>query len=320
MPGHAAKALEVPRPPAAKSKTVVENNFYRIVFTNRGAQVKSWILKKYKDDDGNPLDLVNKQAAKFGSAAQPLYLRREPAQPDQLGALRGQRRRQHHRSRRAELRIRRAATSRVRKTFQSSATTYVISIETEVTQNGQPVQAYPMWPAALGDEATGPAYAVAKNRVHGRWQGRAARPKKVSSGNTLRGPFNWAGPQDQFFAAIFLPDNPDTAVMVTLHDADHRSQRSQEARPEQRHHYEVLGAAVGDTSGVTRERLFVGPKALNVLESVRSNTAPGTDERSRPARCGGLRLLQHHRPAAVPVAEVDARAHGQQLGRVRSSS
>ena len=39
--------------------------------------------------------------------------------------------------------------------------------------------------------------------------------------------------------------------------------------------YDVLGAAVGDSSGVTKERLFVGPKALNVLESVRSNTAPG---------------------------------------------
>jgi len=39
--------------------------------------------------------------------------------------------------------------------------------------------------------------------------------------------------------------------------------------------YDVLGAAVGDNSGPTRERLFVGPKALEVLESVHSNTAPG---------------------------------------------
>ncbi len=45
---------------------MVENRLYKIVFTNRGAQVKSWILKKYKDDDGHPLDLVNKNTAKFG--------------------------------------------------------------------------------------------------------------------------------------------------------------------------------------------------------------------------------------------------------------
>ena len=53
----------------SESSTVVENELYRIQFTNRGAQVTSWILKKYKDADGKPLDLVNKQAAaQFGGA------------------------------------------------------------------------------------------------------------------------------------------------------------------------------------------------------------------------------------------------------------
>src|SRR5260370_20500500 len=42
----------------AAAETVVENDLYRITFTNRGAQVKSWILKKYKQEDKvNPLDL-----------------------------------------------------------------------------------------------------------------------------------------------------------------------------------------------------------------------------------------------------------------------
>ncbi len=40
---------------------------FRIVFTNRGAQVKHWILKKYKDTGGKPLDMVQPQAsAQFG--------------------------------------------------------------------------------------------------------------------------------------------------------------------------------------------------------------------------------------------------------------
>ena len=52
---------------AAESSTIVENELYRIQFSNRGAQVTSWMLKKYKDADGKPLDLVNKQAAaQFG--------------------------------------------------------------------------------------------------------------------------------------------------------------------------------------------------------------------------------------------------------------
>ena len=40
----------------------VENEFYKIVFTNRGAQVKSWILKKYFNSAGKPLDMVQAQA------------------------------------------------------------------------------------------------------------------------------------------------------------------------------------------------------------------------------------------------------------------
>ena len=50
-----------------ESETVVENDLYRIAFTNRGGQVKSWILKKFTDDKDQPLDLVNKAAAeKYG--------------------------------------------------------------------------------------------------------------------------------------------------------------------------------------------------------------------------------------------------------------
>src|ERR1700761_5666055 len=52
---------------AAESTTVVENELYRITFSNRGGQATSWILKKYKDDAGKPLDLVNpRTSAKFG--------------------------------------------------------------------------------------------------------------------------------------------------------------------------------------------------------------------------------------------------------------
>ena len=69
----AAKTAAAPAPQAnavqasSETDTVVENELYRITFTNRGAQVKSWILKKYTDDAGKPLDLVNHEAAKkFG--------------------------------------------------------------------------------------------------------------------------------------------------------------------------------------------------------------------------------------------------------------
>ena len=46
-----------------ETEITVENELYRIVFTNRGAQVKHWILKKYNDSAGKPLDMVQPQAA-----------------------------------------------------------------------------------------------------------------------------------------------------------------------------------------------------------------------------------------------------------------
>jgi YidC/Oxa1 family membrane protein insertase len=48
---------------SSESPTVIENDLYRITFSNRGGLVKSWILKKYNDDKGQPLELVNQQAA-----------------------------------------------------------------------------------------------------------------------------------------------------------------------------------------------------------------------------------------------------------------
>src|SRR5947209_7231778 len=64
-----AKSAQAPPPPsiapaapapgqvvAANEETVtVDTDLYHIVFSNRGALVRSWILKKYKDSHGKPL-------------------------------------------------------------------------------------------------------------------------------------------------------------------------------------------------------------------------------------------------------------------------
>ena len=42
---------------------MLETPFYHVVFSNRGATVKSWTLKKFKDSAGKPLELVNQKGA-----------------------------------------------------------------------------------------------------------------------------------------------------------------------------------------------------------------------------------------------------------------
>ncbi len=270
---NAAKTSVASKSASAETETVVENSFYRIVFTNRGAQVKSWVLKKYKDEDGNPLDLVNKGAEKFGlplslftydenlrnQINSALYVTAPSGNVTAPGKLTYEY---------ADNNI------TVRKSFEFNDT-YVVSIETEVTQDGKGVSAYPAWPAGFGDQTTGPQYASAKLEYMANDKVERLAPKKVSNGNTLRGPFSWAGAQDQFFAAIFLPDNPDNAAMVTLHQAISVPKDPKKPDPNSVNRYDVLGAAVGDTTGITRERLFVGPKALEVLESVQASSGPG---------------------------------------------
>ena len=270
---NAPKPAVISRSANAETETVVENSLYRIVFTNRGAQAKSWALKKYKDEDGKPLDLVNKDAEKFGLPLS-LYtydenLHNQINSALYVGAPGGSV------TAPGKLTFEYAdGNVTVRKTFQFDDS-YVVSIETEVTQNGQAVSAYPAWPAGFGDQTTGPLYASARIDYMAGGKVERLAAKKVSDGNTLRGPFDWAGPQDQFFAAIFLPDNPDTAVMVTFHEAISVPKDPKKPDPNSVNRYDVLGAAVGETTGVTRERLFVGPKALQVLESVHANSAPG---------------------------------------------
>ena len=208
----------------------------------------------------------------------------------------------------------------VRKSFVFGET-YVISIETEVTQ--QRPDRFRRIPCGRRRWAMKPLAPPTRRKKSSTWpmaRSSALRPRRSAAAIRLRGPFNWAGPQDQFFAAMFLPDNPDTAAMVTLHDSITVPKDPKNPDPNNVVNYEVLGAAVGDNSGVTSERLFVGPKALNVLESVRSNTAPGQMNGPDLRDVVDFGFFHADRAPAVPVAEVDARAHGPAIGAWRSSS
>ena len=67
-PAARTPAAAIGKQASSETETVIENDLYKITFTNRGAQVKSWILKKFDNDAQNgPLELVNNAAAqKYG--------------------------------------------------------------------------------------------------------------------------------------------------------------------------------------------------------------------------------------------------------------
>src|SRR5205807_5346316 len=97
-----------------------------------------------------------------------------------------------------------------------------------------------------------------------------------SGGGTVPGPFSWAGVVDQYFAAVFLPEDPQKAALVTLRNQIEIPKDP--SRPADMIHIDVLGTAVGNLTGRTNERMYVGPKSLQILESVAVPTianAPG---------------------------------------------
>src|SRR5271165_5850103 len=258
---------------SAETETVVENDPYRIVFTNHGAQAKSWILKKYKDEKGQPLDLVNPASTNFGLPLG-LYTYDEALRSKIKSAL-------YVATPTGNLSVPSELTFEysdgavsVRKTVRFDAT-YVVWLETVATVNGKPVQAFPVWPAGFGDQASAPSYAAARIDYYAGDKVERLAAKKISGGNTLRGPLQWAGAQDQYFAAIFLPDQPTQAAMVTFRNEVQVPKDPAKPDPNNLTKVELLGAAVGGVDGVTRERLFVGPKALDVLDKIHSNLLNG---------------------------------------------
>lgn len=261
----------------SESETVVENDLYRITFTNRGAQVKSWILKKYDDDKRQPLDLVNNLAAdKYGY---PLSLwTYDEAQRKKLNTALYVASRSGTLNAPAKITFEYAdGDVAVRKSF-SFDHTYAVQVETSVMSKGSQVAAYPAWPAGFGDQSSVASYAA--SQINYQYNGNIERlaVKKVSGGSTLHMPFNWAGVTDQYFAAVFIPDDSQNSALVTLRNPLNVPKNPKNPNPQDTAPVEVLGAAVGNPSGPTVGRMYVGPKALSTLESVPVPTIVGTEQ------------------------------------------
>lgn len=264
------------RQASQETETVFENDFYRITFTNRGGSVKSWILKKFKDAKGNPLDIVNSAAAptlgsplSFFSYDKDLQEKLNQAMyvASGTGAQNGP----------VTFEFSDGETT-ARKTF-TPGKNYVIGVETEVTRNGQRVQAFPQWPGGLGDQASLSSYSG--SRIDWYQDGSIERKtatsgffltgrKWIAGGQTINGPFQWAGTADQYFASVFMPESPHDTALVTLNNQVEVLKNPGNPQDQTKEKVSVLGLAFGHTNGLTRARLFAGPKAVDVLESTQA--------------------------------------------------
>ena len=272
-------APAVTKQAAAETETVIESDLYRVTFTNRGAQVKSWILKKFDNDAENgKLDLVNSIAATQYGYPLSLWAYDEE--------LRGRLNSALYVAKQDGRQITFEYSDpdlTVRKVFKFDDT-YVVKVDASVTYKGSPKESLLAWPSGFGDQASPAFYATSliayqfnKNieRVPVRCSSWFGKCTQVVGGATTPGPFHWAGPTDQYFAAVFIPDDPAAASMLTLNHS--MPIPKDPKKPQETINVDVIGAAVGNLHGPTSERLFAGPKELEVLQKIPVPGVTGAD-------------------------------------------
>jgi YidC/Oxa1 family membrane protein insertase len=263
-PAASAKPAKPPPPvgqfgAAKEEPVVIDNHLYRVVFSNRGAVVRSWVLKKYRDGAGKELDLVYPAgAAKAGYPFTLVFPNQKPAvelgqslyaaetTPDGLGV------------------IYRFSDGSVfcEKSFRFKKDSYLVEISSEVRQGAVQMPHLLAWRGGFGDATIEtPANvqhtvyfdAAANNLVI--TEVKAAKDGPVTHG----GSFSFAGAEDQYFAALFM-GAPDSSIELRTFSDPVVGVVSNKEEPH-------LGFAVGG-AGLNRYSAFIGPKELETLRQI----------------------------------------------------
>jgi YidC/Oxa1 family membrane protein insertase len=257
----AAPAAPAPGQVSAPKESILtlDTDLYHIDFSNRGAVVHSWILKKYKDSNHKPVDLVNSAAAPVTGYPASLIFKNQKPSADINNALYAIKRSDDGLQIDFEYSDGKVFS---RKTFHFTKDSYQSQVVSEVTDNGVPVPHLLAWRGGFGD-MTVPSPAAAEQSIH--YDAVAGKLVKTSAKDAKSGPvpaigsFSFAGIEDKYFTAVYLPGNNTTTEIQTFND---KAPTPYNPAPEQ-----LAGAAVGG-EGVNGFSLFVGPKDLDILKKV----------------------------------------------------
>ena len=268
----AASQTATPPAGAAESKTpeatvatkeefpFIDTNLYRIQFANRGAVVLSWVLKNFKDNAGRPLDLVSAANTTLIGLRPFAYDVKDQGVPTDLN--------------KALFAIEKGADGRsitftysdgkvsARKRFRFEPKSYLTAVESDVTVNGAPLSHLLLWRGGFGDQSVDKAYAA---QFSLRQEPNENYPTTLESAAGESGPvtnagnYRFAGLQDAYFAALFLPKAGQTIEIKTFTDKLPYPAGSKDFLP-------FVGAGIG-AAGRNEFGLYVGPKDLELLKA-----------------------------------------------------
>src|SRR5437899_6649723 len=225
-PSPIAVAPKIAPPPTAniavksdsqERNIVVENALYRVEISNRGAVVKSWQLKNYKDDakPQRVLDVVHPEASQqTGGWPFALVLDDEQLQNAANAGLYQISSDSTNLHAPADLDLTWSdGHLEVTKHFHFDHT-YVVRVETSVKLNGNPIKAGLGWLGGFGDlTVTNPAPVETVTTYYSEGGKITNLPHKKLEGLDKLGPGLWQGGkdfvgiEDRYFTAAFLPPN-----------------------------------------------------------------------------------------------------------------
>jgi YidC/Oxa1 family membrane protein insertase len=251
---------ETAAPPVAAQKEethTVDTDLFQVAFSNRGGVVKSWLLKKYKEHSGAPLQLVNTASHADPPAA--LYFPTQKPALDLNQALY-----EVHTDADGLAISFDYSNGKVvaHKSFQFRKSSYLLDVATEVTEGGKQLPHQIEWRGGFGDMAAvnpaGEQQTLRFDVTDAKLIKSAAKAAKDGP-VTVTGNYSFAGIEDKYFVAVVLPERGATTAMSTFSDSEPTAREPKELP--------FAGAAVGD-GPANRFSLYVGPKDIDILRAV----------------------------------------------------
>ena len=269
----AAEKPAVPQVPAAPQIPVsegkearditVENSLYRITFSTRGGVITSWVLKKFEDAGGKPLNVIDPAACK--QLGYPMSIRTSDASLNQTAnqAL--------YVAQPSDATIHAPTTLeltysdghiQVQKKFTFGAD-YQVHATVSVARDQQYVPARIAWTGGFGDHSLPEDAEIAQTKVAWQKEGKleTVDQSKIKEEVRVTGPLEFAGIEDRYFAGIFFPESKDPDFNAGQESWTPENWKEKEPP---RAAYVALGSTAPQPVSF---RLFVAPKALDVLET-----------------------------------------------------
>ncbi len=265
--GRAKAAAPAPLPVQQGAKAeeiVIEGELYRVMLSTQGAVVKSWVLKKYSDQKGEPLDVVDRAACEQLGYPMTLSLADAQLSTKLTTAL--------YVAKPSGASLQVPATvefvysdGSVRATKRFTfGQHYEASVEAGVFDGAHFLPLGLSWPGGFGDHSLSPAEKDSMTRVvYGKPEDINRVPQgKVKDDRAIPAPLTLMGLEDRYFADVFLADSQDVSFRIARRAWNPPEWKEKE--PPKPLEVTLWGA---DPEKPIRLRMLVAPKDLDVLRA-----------------------------------------------------